>query len=291
MPFPAQELLRCPVCSEPWETSANNAGARSLVCVSGHRFDAARQGYVNFLTGRGTRFVPDTAEMVAARERFLGAGHYAPIAEAVAEAAAPALSAPDAITSDGGAPAPAVLDAGAGTGYYLGHVLGRSPGARAVALDLSRHALARAAKLPGTAAIVWDLWRDLPLPDRAVDVVLDIFAPRNVPEFARVLRRGGVLCIVTPRPEHLAGLRDLLPMLDVPAGKADAVARAAEQHFDLDSRRAIDFPLVLDREAAADLALMGPAGHHMDRADILERLPEGPIGTAGAVELSVLRRH
>ncbi|MDQ4501048.1 methyltransferase domain-containing protein [Sinomonas sp. ASV322] len=295
MPFPAQELLRCPVCSGPWAASPDGAGGRSLVCASGHRFDAARQGYVNFLTGRGTRFVPDTAEMVAARERFLGAGYYAPIAQAVADAAAPALSGPGGPTDDGAgarrALSPAVLDAGAGTGYYLGAVLARSPGASAVALDLSRHALARAAKLPRTAAVVWDLWRDLPLPDRSVDVVLDVFAPRNLREYARVLRPRGVLCIVTPRPEHLAGLRDLLPMLDVPAGKAEGVARAAEQDFEAGYRRAIEFPLVLDRDAAADLALMGPAGHHTERAVLLAKLPAGPLETEGAVELSVLRRR
>ena len=81
MPFPAQDLLRCPVCAgawDPWRSSD-----RSLVCGSGHRFDAARQGYINFLTGRGTRFVPDTADMVSARDRFLTAGHYAPIAGAL----------------------------------------------------------------------------------------------------------------------------------------------------------------------------------------------------------------
>lgn len=282
VPLAAQELLRCPVCAGGWR--ASNPAERSLVCVAGHRFDAARQGYVNFLTGRGTRFRPDTAEMVAARERFLAAGHYEPIAAAVAGAAAPAFG-----DDDGGRGA--ALDAGAGTGYYLATLLRRTPGSRAVALDLSRHALGRAAKLPRTAAVVWDLWRPLPLPDGAVDAVLDVFAPRNFPEFARVLRQGGLACVVTPQADHLAALRDILPMLDVPSGKADDVERAAAPHFDRVEVRDVRFGLELGPEAAADVALMGPAGHHVTRADLLARLPDGPLQAEGAVEVTVLRRR
>lgn len=293
MPFPAQDLLRCPVCEGPWD--AARSSERSLVCVGGHRFDAARQGYVNFLTGRGTRFVPDTADMVAARDRFLTAGHYAPIAAALADAAADALAAPPA--DDGGAHhvaqarPRAVLDAGAGTGYYLSAVLDRAAGASAVALDLSPHALRRAAKLPRTAAIVWDLWRPLPLQDACVDVVLDVFAPRNLPEFARVLRPGGLLCVVTPLPEHLAELRGALPLLEVPAGKAHEVARAAAQDFEAVAARPVSFPLELDEESAADVALMGPAGHHSSREAVLAGLTHGTIRATAAVELSVLRRR
>ncbi|WP_334173362.1 methyltransferase domain-containing protein [Sinomonas sp.] len=281
MSLAAKELLRCPVCAGGWRTS--DGVGRSLVCSAGHRFDAARQGYINFLTGRGTRFRPDTAEMVAARERFLAAGHYAAVAAAVADAAAPAL------TDDGRIGA--ALDAGAGTGYYLAALLSRAPGARAVALDLSRHALGRAAKLAGTTAVVWDLWRPLPLPDGAVDAVLDVFAPRNFPEFARALRQDGVACVVTPQADHLAALRDVLPMLDVPPGKADDVERSAGAHFDRVEVRSVRFGLELDPEAAADLALMGPAGHHVTRADLLSRLPHGPLQAEGAVDVTVLRRR
>ncbi|WP_077488443.1 methyltransferase domain-containing protein [Sinomonas mesophila] len=273
----ARALLLCPHCGTGWDASAS--GPRSLVCTAGHRFDAARQGYVNFLTGRGSRLTPDTPAMVQARERFLAAGHFAPAAEALAEACA-------GLPEDA-----ALLDAGAGTGYYLAAVLGARRRARAVALDLSPHALRRAAKVPGVAAVVWDLWRPLPLPDASVDAVLDVFAPRNLPEFARVTRPGGLLCVVTPLPEHLAELRDRLPMLDVPAGKADALEREAEGAYEPVARRRVTMPLSLAPEEAADLALMGPAGHHADRDQVLARLGARRVEATGAVELSVLRRR
>src|SRR5919107_1235019 len=95
--------LICPACGEDMELSG-----RTLQCTSGHRFDAARQGYFNFLTGRGTPFRQDTAEMVQARGGFLSPGHYAPLTAAMLN-----------LLAGHGAGPQLVLDAGAGTGHYL----------------------------------------------------------------------------------------------------------------------------------------------------------------------------
>ncbi|GAB3285605.1 methyltransferase domain-containing protein [Sinomonas notoginsengisoli] len=279
----ALDLLICPHCGADWDPDASSR--RMLVCAEGHRYDAARQGYINFLTGRGSRLTPDTAEMVLARDRFLAAGHYTPIVRALVDAC---TRLPDG---------PAVLDAGAGTGYYLAAVLdaggrgGARRRARAVALDLSPHALRRAAKIPGVAAVVWDVWRPLPLAAASINAVLDVFAPRNLPEFARVTRRGGLLLAVTPLPGHLAELRSRLPLLAVPEGKAEELEHAAQGHWEPVSRAELAFPLVLSPEAGADLAQMGPAGHHTGREE-LERLIGGEeLAATAAVELSVLRRR
>lgn len=288
------DLMLCPHCGADWDPAAS--GPRVLVCAEGHRYDAARHGYVNFLTGRRSRFTPDTPEMVAARDRFLGARHYAPIADAVAEACS-------ALPRDA-----ALLDAGAGTGHYLAAVLDRlgdgvraEPGApgeararrrpRAVALDLSAHALRRAARLPGVTAAVWDLWRPLPLAAASVHAVLDVFAPRNLPEFARVTRRGGLLVAVTPLPDHLGELRDRLPLLAVPEGKAEALEQAASENYARTARRELRFPVVLAPSAAADLVQMGPAGHHTAREDLEEMAGNEQLTATAAVELSVLTRR
>ena len=114
---PARDFpLLCPVCRTSLRSS--DAGAPSLQCGAGHSFDAAKQGYFNFLVGKGTVFEADSADMVAARFDFLSAGHYQPLADAVAEVALPALAA-----SPGGRPT--VLDAGTGTGHYLRTLLDR----------------------------------------------------------------------------------------------------------------------------------------------------------------------
>ena len=79
----AAGMLRCPACGD--SLGVGESGS-SLVCDGGHRFDVARQGYVNLLR-RAAPENADTPEMLAARDRFLGAGHYAPIAAAVADLA------------------------------------------------------------------------------------------------------------------------------------------------------------------------------------------------------------
>src|SRR6478736_8743738 len=110
MPPATDFPLLCPVCRNALRFGGG--GARTLVCGAGHSFDAARQGYFNFLVGKGTVFEADSADMVAARFDFLSAGHYLPLADAVAGLAAPALR--EAPAGRG-----LVLDAGTGTGHYL----------------------------------------------------------------------------------------------------------------------------------------------------------------------------
>ncbi|HLI35952.1 MAG TPA: methyltransferase type 11, partial [Streptosporangiaceae bacterium] len=65
----------------------------ALRCGRGHSFDIARQGYVNLMPGGARPGTADTAGMVAAREAFLAAGHYAPLARIVAGLAAHAVRA------------------------------------------------------------------------------------------------------------------------------------------------------------------------------------------------------
>ncbi|WP_211881051.1 methyltransferase domain-containing protein [Pseudarthrobacter albicanus] len=257
LPVPTVPLL-CPVCRSP--LGAGGGRPRTLVCPAGHSFDAARQGYFNFLVGKGTVFEADAADMVAARFHFLSAGHYRPLAEAVTDISAPALA--GAFTGSGAT----VLDAGTGTGHYLRTLLDRFPAA-AVGLDISKFALRRAARMnPEAVNLVGDVWQPLPVADGAVDVVTVVFAPRNAAEFARVLRPGGRLVVVTPRPGHLAEVSGQTGMLGIEPAKEERLAASLEGHFSPLTARDLDLDLSLGPADVANLALMGPAGHHLDRA-------------------------
>lgn len=68
------------------------------------------------------------------------------------------------------------------------------------------------------------MWQGLPVQDAAADVILDVFAPRSGQEFARVLRPGGVLVVVTPAPGHLAELVTALGMVGVDPAKPQRLA-------------------------------------------------------------------
>ena len=68
----------CPICAGAMirRASSSSTGGGALACALGHSFDVAKDGHVNLMVGRGSRATGDTAEMLAARRRFLNAGHY-----------------------------------------------------------------------------------------------------------------------------------------------------------------------------------------------------------------------
>ena len=268
MPAESATSLLCPVCRDPLGFS--DAAGRSLACPAGHSFDAAKQGYFNFLVGKGTVFEADTADMVAARSEFLSAGHYRPLADAVADQAAAALAGAAAERPG------TVLDAGTGTGHYLRALLDRlaldGAPVEAIGLDISKFALRRAARLnPDAMNIVSDVWQPLPVRDDAVDVVTVVFAPRNAAEFARVLRPGGRLVVVTPRPGHLEEVAGPAGLLGIDPAKDERLAASLEGHFAPLSADQLDIPLSLTPDDVARLAFMGPAGHHLDRGALASR--------------------
>lgn len=284
METPALNALLCPHCG--LDFTAPQPDAHSLACAGGHTFDVARQGYLNLLTGHGTKFVPDTAAMVAARDAFLEAGHYQPLADALADRVGSLLAA-----AEGNA---LIVDAGTGTGWYLQQVLAALDGREvsAVGLDISKFALRRAARRnPQALNVVWDLWRELPLGAGTADVVLVVFAPRNAAEFARILKPGGSLVVVTPLPGHLAEIAREAGMLGIQDGKEEALAASLSGDFTSEGSAELHVPLELGAADVGNVALMGPAGHHLDEVALGERLAALPATTraTAAFRISVFR--
>ncbi|MGI5352933.1 putative RNA methyltransferase [Streptomyces sp. CA-250714] len=273
-------VVRCPVCRDALEVAE-----RSLRCPQRHTFDVARQGYVSLLSGAKRTMNADSAAMVQARTAFLEAGHYAPLTEALAR-----------ITSSLGVPADdeggTVLDAGAGTGHYLAAVLEARPGAVGLALDASAYALRRAARAhPRAGAASWDVWRPFPVRDGCVDVVLNVFAPRNGEEFHRVLRPGGALLVVTPTERHLRELRDRLGLLEVDPDKEERLERTLSGHFVRERTEALEYTVELSRQDVENLAAMGPAARHVEPEELRTRVAAlgAPVGVTVSFAVSVYR--
>ncbi|WP_409330190.1 putative RNA methyltransferase [Trujillonella humicola] len=264
-PFPAAAvaLLACPVCAAPLAPVDDDTGLR---CAAGHAFDRARQGHVTLLPPGRAPAAGDTAQMVADRVAFLGSGAFAGVTAALADAAL------------AGARPAALLDLGGGTGHHLAAVLDRLPGAVGVVLDASRYAARRAAAAsPRVLAVVADAWARLPVRDAAVDRVLGVFAPRNGPETARVLRPGGRLVVVTPGPDHLAELVGPLRLLRVDPDKDARLAGTLAPHLEPGAVTVHREVLELPRPAVATLVGMGPHARHQ---------PPGAVaaGLAGLAE-------
>ncbi len=291
------DLLACPVCA-----ARLALGDGMVRCGAGHSFDVAKQGYVNLLPGGADPGTADSPEMVAARVAFLGAGHYDPLMARLADRAAALVGAPGAAeraaaaAADAGFAAaasatggPAILDAGAGAGHYLAAVLDRLPDARGLALDLSKYALRPAAKAhPRIGAAVADVWRPLPVADASIDVILNVFAPRNAPEFARVLAPGGALLVVTPGAGHLAPLISELGLVTVDDRKAGRLAATLGDHFTQTAGETMEFTATLTHDELAALIGMGPSARHLNAAELqrrLARIPE-PVPVTCSFELS-----
>lgn len=247
------DVMQCPTCR-----ACLRPDRGTLRCPARHTFDISRHGVVSLLTGARATSGDDPA-MARARERFLASGKYGRIRRTVAHLAAGATL--DKHT---------VVDVGCGTGYYLSGVLDHLPDARGLGLDSSVRALRATARAHERAlAASWDVFRPLPLVDGAADVVLDVFAPRNPPEFHRVLHPSGRLVVVRPTGRHLRELRSLVPgMVAVDPAKEHRLHGALAAHFVADSTEPIEHHTSLTRSEALDLVGMTPSARHLDDHDL-----------------------
>ena len=261
--------LRCPVCQAPLTT-----GDSAVRCDRGHSFDRARQGYVH-LTHAPLDHTGDDAAMVAARAAFLAAGHYDFITAALV----------DAVPRTAGL----VVDVGAGTGYHLAAILDARADMVGLAVDVSKPALRRAARAhPRVGAIVGAVWRGLPVADRAAAALVNVFAPRNGPEFARMLAPDGMLVVVTPTVDHLGELVDALGLLSVDPAKEERVAATLAPSFVPRGTTVHGRSLSLRRAEVSALVGMGPSARHRDPDELaarIARLPE-PIVVTARVQVS-----
>jgi 23S rRNA (guanine745-N1)-methyltransferase len=278
-------FLACPYCGDP----LMRAGA-TLRCPAGHIFDIARQGYVNLLATDGKTPAGDTAAMVEARDSFLAAGHFDQIAEALAaEAARPGGAAV--------APDTCVVDAGAGTAFYLAAVLGQRPGQAGLAglaLDASKFALRRAARAhPRIGAVACDVWRGLPVADGSAGLLLNVFAPRNGPEFHRVLAPGGRLLVITPTPEHLQELIKTLGLLTVDRQKQERLSRTLGPGFAQVSERHLISTAPMTHADVLAAVQMGPSAWQADpqRLQVQVAALADPLPVTVSVTLSAYSRR
>jgi 23S rRNA (guanine745-N1)-methyltransferase len=249
---PGHWLLRCPLCK-----SGFIGAAGALVCRSGHSFDLAREGYVNFLSGRRSRAAAGGVSLAQLqnRARSLDAGHLDALATTIAGQITRPVRGPHHI-----------VDAGSGTGHHLARIAARLPGfVVGLGLDISKDAARLAARRwPTPAVAVADLWAEWPMHDAAIDLVVSIFAPKNFPEMARVLRPGGWLVVAYPGPDHLIELRNRFRLLCQDGEASGRYAEMATNFVGLPTIARWRSRAVLDPAMVRAVILMGPNARHVD---------------------------
>ncbi|MDO5098885.1 MAG: methyltransferase domain-containing protein [Corynebacterium sp.] len=262
-------------------------GFSRLVSESGHSFDVAKQGYVTLAGGAGLRYSGDDLSMIQARETFLSSGHFAPFVEAVSTTVAQ-------VFDESGMPddaEPAIVEIGAGTGYYLSHILDSIHNSRGIGIDVSVPAAKILAKChPRVGAVVADAWARLPIKDESVDAIAVVFAPRNASEFARILKPEGEVIVMTPQAGHLAELREPLGIIDVEKGKIDRMLEQASGHLvPVTEPETIEFVMQLDQDSIATQIGMSPSARHIHPDILAERIATLPATMAVTARAMITR--
>jgi 23S rRNA (guanine745-N1)-methyltransferase len=232
--------------------------------------------------------------MLQARRRFLEAGHYNPLMIRLAADVEELLRDRDA-AHGASEQTPCVLEVGCGGGYYLGSLaekIGAVADSRTVFVgtDLSKSAVKLAAqRYPLCTFFVADVHRRIYLQDQTASVLLDVFAPRNPAEFARVLEPGGCALIVIPSAQHLASARAKLGLLGIEEDKEGRVLERFGEAFELLDRAELSYPIELSAESASDVVSMGPS--HWHRAQGATDTIAEPITTEAAFVILRLGRR
>jgi 23S rRNA (guanine745-N1)-methyltransferase len=244
--------LACPVDGVRLESRG-----KQLVCAHGHAFDIARQGYVNLLPVQHKRSKQpgDSKEMVAARVHFLNSGVYEPLAGKLAELAFAELA---------GDKAACLMDAGCGEGYYLDYLLhylkdkGGAGDLSLVGLDISKAAIAEAAKRNKQITWIVGTNRQPPVAAGSVDIILCVFGFHSFEGFSKILKAGGKVILAEPGPDHLKELREII-YAAVRKSEPQALHDVEKTGFSLCDSHSLRFRTgPIDHEQINNLLLMTP---------------------------------
>ncbi len=187
---------RCPICKQTLVLSQ-----QTWCCVNNHRFDCAKEGYVNLLPVQKKRSKDpgDNKEMMFARREFLNKGYYQAMSDRVNQLALE--FAPDAIQG---------LDIGCGEGYYshrLQQVMQTRGEFALNGVDISKSALKYAAKRYKDIDFCVASSFEMPFADDSFDFMLRIYAPSLDEELQRVAKSGAILITVSAGPKHHFALK------------------------------------------------------------------------------------
>lgn len=195
-----ESIFSCPVC----DSSMTVDSYQSLVCSNHHRFDFAKQGYLNLMSQAST--TKYTKALFESRQKLMNeAQFFRPVTDKMIKIIGQAL---------GEVEQPILmLDSGCGEGSHLAIIRQSIEGdygkeVHGVGIDISKEAITVAAKY--YSDLVWTV-ADLaqtPVKNEQFDVILNILSPSNYTEFNRLLKPDGVVIKVVPGNDYLKELRE-----------------------------------------------------------------------------------
>lgn len=193
------DIIKCPNCSHQL-----NKDEHSLRCSNGHSFDIAKEGYINLILPHQKKKLNsgDNKIMIEAREQFLSHGYYDFLISTIEEICQ--------IEHNTKHKHKQLLDLGCGNGYYTRHFYNNNTSIHKTGIDISKVAITKAAKKDNTSSYLVASNFDIPIIDNSVDILVNVFAPCNLVEIIRVLRKDGLFIKVIPVNNHMSEIANLV---------------------------------------------------------------------------------
>lgn len=237
-------LFACPICM----TQLYNSGG-AMICKEAHSFDISREGYVNLLPAhhRKTAAPGDEPGMVQARRRFMEKGHYSPLVMALREQIA-AVGKSDSL-----------VDLGCGEGFFTNAFTSEIP--QVYGIDVSKAAIKTASKRYKSLKLAVGNTTKLPILDNTFEIATLILAPFSS-DIERIIHLGGRMLRVSPGPNHLRELKQLV-YRNFQSHKRAILEIPNLKHI---SQRRIEFDLQLDKQSRIDLIDMTPMKYRVEPA-------------------------
>lgn len=259
-----ERFLICPVCDSPLLRVDKRLG-----CVNRHSFCVAEEGYVDLrlLNGEAEPH-GETAETSRVPRSLSGGDFFTPLSRQINTRVYQNLA--DNVLLKNRPLDSCVLDAACGEGRFLGELKNhldeqlQTEQIEYLGVNVSEAAVRRTAKkYEGICWVAADLRSRVPLAAGSAQVLLNIFAPRNPVEFARIMPRGALLIVVIPNPRHLINLRSTVRLSNTEGDELRRVATQCGDAFRLVDVDTVEYDLSLDGEDAVELIKMTVNRRHL----------------------------
>lgn len=248
------DILKCPNCDQKLSFDT-----KVLSCTNGHVFDISKEGYFNLLlpNQKKTKLPGDNKEMILNREAFLSFGHYDYLVLAITSSIKANTNFESGLH---------VLDIGCGSGFFLRSLKHKS--ITKIGIDISKFAIKKAAKLDKDALFVVATFLKIPTLNNSIDIILNNFAPLNLPEVVRVLKTNGAIIKIVPYKNHMRQLAELI-YKEFRAHSTDFIEDIKNNNdLEIINKTEITYERNINKEEAMSLISMTPYFHTFKLTEI-----------------------
>jgi len=248
-----EAIFRCPIC----KSEMRFVNRASLICANRHCFDLSKYGYINFLQKQVK--TPYNKELFESRRRVFTAGFYDKIIDTLEEIISEQ-------TTDKGI---RILDAGCGEGFFTTQLEKTTVKRHIFAVDIEKEAILLASRqAASTKFFVGDL-ANIPLQNRVIDVILNIFSPASYEEFGRVLTGDGIVIKVVPNKNYLIELREgAKAQLSNSGYSNEQVVKLFKEKMNVIEGKRLSYTLPVSQAQLVDFVAMTPMMFGVDKGKV-----------------------